>query len=329
MSEQQVMVDPQPKGREASDGSVASLVLISPCRDEARYCRTTIESVLAQTVRPAQWAIVDDGSTDKTPTILAEYAAEHEWITVVRRKDRGRRAVGPGVVDAFYAGLATIDLDQFDYLCKLDLDVELPARYFETLIERMQAQPRLGTCSGKPYLREPESGRLLSERIGDEMSAGMTKFYRTTCFRDIGGFVREVSWDGIDCHYCRMKGWIAQSWDEPELRFMHLRQMGASHKGIWTGRIRWGRGKRFMGSSPLYALAVSVFRAVERPMLIGGLGILVGYFDAMVRRLPRYQDPEYRAFLRRYEHCSLLFGKRRTMERYHARILETEGRANG
>lgn len=135
--------------------------------------------------------------------------------------------------------------------------------------------------------------------------------------------MREVSWDGIDCHYCRMNGWIAQSWDDPELRFIHLRQMGSSHKGIWTGRVRWGRGKRFMGSSLAYVLAVAAYRAMERPFVIGGLGILVGYVSAMLRAVPRYDDPEFRAHLRRYERASLLFGKTRTMERYHRLIRES------
>jgi hypothetical protein len=60
------------------------------------------------------------------------------------------------------------------------------------------------------------------------MSVGMTEFYRTACFLDIGGFVREVMWDGIDCYKARQLGWIACSWDEPELRFEHLRSMGSS-----------------------------------------------------------------------------------------------------
>jgi hypothetical protein len=122
----------------------------------------------------------------------------------------------------------------FDYLCKLDLDLDLPPGYFETLIERMEANPRIGTCSGKPYMRV---GALVSERRGDEMSAGMTKFYRVTpVSKDIGGFVREVMWDAIDCHKARQKGWIAISWDEPDLRFEHLRPMGSSQTSIHTGR---------------------------------------------------------------------------------------------
>src|SRR5262249_5882746 len=126
-------------------------VLISPCRDEAKYMRRTLESVSEQTVPPALWVVVDDGSTDATPAILQEYARRLPYLSVVRRPDRGHRNVGPGVIDAFYAGLETVDSDAFDYLCKLDLDLDLPPRYFELLIARMEAEPRLGTVSGKPY----------------------------------------------------------------------------------------------------------------------------------------------------------------------------------
>src|SRR5262245_30387163 len=92
-------------------------VAISPCRDEAAYMRETLDSVLAQTKRPDTWIIVDDGSTDETPEILAGYARKHDWIRVITRSNRGRRAVGPGVIDAFYAGYAAINPDDFEYIC--------------------------------------------------------------------------------------------------------------------------------------------------------------------------------------------------------------------
>src|SRR5262249_49099923 len=110
--------------------------------------RRTLDSVLAQSQPPALWVIVDDGSTDQTPAILADHAAKPPFIRMVRRPDRGGRAVGPGVIEAFYAGLDTIDLGAFDYVCKLDLDLDLPPRYFAILMDRMEDQPRLGTCSG-------------------------------------------------------------------------------------------------------------------------------------------------------------------------------------
>jgi poly-beta-1,6-N-acetyl-D-glucosamine synthase len=285
-------------------------LLISPCRDEAQYVRRTLDSVAAQSVRPALWVVVDDGSIDDTPAILEEYARRLPYLRVVRRPDRGRRAVGPGVIEAFYTGLETVRLEDFDYLCKLDMDVDLPARYFELLMQRMGSNPRLGTTSGKPGFIHPQSGALVPEICGDEMSVGMTKFYRVACFNEIGGFVRQVMWDGIDCHRARMLGWIAESVDLEPLRFVHLRPQGASQKGIWTGRFRAGFGQYFMGTSPIYYLAVALYRLPTHPVLIGSVAMLWGYLRSWLRGLPRYDDPEFRRFLRSYQHTCLRVGKR-------------------
>lgn len=302
-------------------------VLITPCRDEAAYLQTTIDAVAAQTVLPARWVIVDDGSTDDTPNILRRAAAQYPFIQVVQRADRGRRAVGPGVIEAFYEGLNAVDLNQYDYLCKFDGDLDLPPRYFERLMEHFEANACLGTLSGKLFLRYGD--KLVEERCGDENSVGPAKFYRVQCFNDIGGFVRQVSWDGIDGHMCRMNGWIAQSIDEQDLRIVHLRRMGSSQVSFWTGRVRWGRGKYFMGSAPYYVAAASIYRMFERPYILSGIGIMWGYIKAMAQREQRYADPRYLRHLRRYELQSLIMGKRRTMRRYHQRILRDHHKRGG
>lgn len=286
-------------------------VLISPCRDEAAYMRQTLDSVVRQSVRPAKWVIVDDGSTDATPQIIAEYQARYDWIDVIRRPDRGRRAVGPGVVDAFYAGYDAINPDEYDYLCKLDLDLRLPLRYFEILMQRMAADPRIATCSGKAYIEE--NGRLISERHGDDMSLGMTKFYRVSAFRAINGFVREVMWDGIDCHLCRMNGWIACSWDQPELRFVHLRSMGSSQVSIYTGRMRHGFGQYFMGTSLHYLIASAMFRVNQKPYVVGSLAMIWGWLKAALEGRPRYGNAAFRKFLRQYQWRALWLGKQRAL----------------
>lgn len=297
-------------------------VIITPCRDEAEFLPITISSIATQSVLPSSWVIVDDGSTDNTPKILEESAAKYDFIKVVTRKDRGTRSVGPGVIDAFYEGLETIDLDQFDYLCKLDADLEMPPRYFEKIMERFETDPYLGNFSGKPYLRM--NGRLIYERFGDENAIGAAKFYRVQCFKDIDGFVRRASWDGIDGHMCRLKGWIAGSEDSENIRFIHLRQMGSSHVNMWTGRQRWGRGKYFMGSAPYYVVAVSFYRMFERPFILGGLGILWGYTRAMIKKEERFDNRDYLQLLRRYELASLLFGKKRTLEKFNARVRRSK-----
>jgi biofilm PGA synthesis N-glycosyltransferase PgaC len=288
-----------------------SYVLISPCRDEAAYMRRTLDSVVGQSIRPTRWIIVDDGSTDTTPQILADYAKQHNWIEILTRKNRGKRSVGPGVVDAFYAGYDLVRDMDFLYLCKLDLDLDLPPRYFEMLMQKMDADPTIATCSGKAYIEE--RGILVSERHGDDTSLGMTKFYRASCFKAIGGFVREVMWDGIDCHKCRMMGWAACSWDEPELRFIHLRPMGSSQVSIYTGRMRHGYGQYFMGTGLMYMLASAISRLNQKPYVIGSAAMLWGYLKSALLRKPRYADSEFRRFLRDYQWQVLVNGKRRTI----------------
>ncbi|ABI93416.1 glycosyl transferase family 2 (plasmid) [Roseobacter denitrificans] len=282
--------------------------LITPCRNEADYMRRTLDSVVAQQDTPALWIIVDDGSTDATPQILAEYAALHDWIRIVPKPDRGHRAVGPGVIEAFYFGMDQLEMTDFDYICKLDLDLDLPRTYFSGLMDRMEANPRIGTCSGKPWFAGA-GGRRISEKCGDEMSVGMTKFYRLACFQEIGGFVREVMWDAIDCHKARQLGWIACSWDDVELQFEHLRPMGSSQQNVLTGRMRHGFGQYYMGSDFLFFTASCVFRMAHPPYVIGGAASWWGYVRAALKGTPQQQDAELRSFIRQYQRRALIAGK--------------------
>jgi len=292
-------------------------LVVTPCRDEGEFIARAIESLAVQSVRPRTWVIVDDGSTDSTSELLAEAARTHDFIKVVRREDRGERKVGPGVIEAFYAGYESVDPLAYEFVCKMDADLELPRRYFERLMEEMEKEPCLGAVSGKMYLRDAE-GRLTHERRGDDHAAGPTKFYRRTCFEDIGGFVRMVGWDGIDGHVCRMKGWIARSIVDDELKVVHLRQMGSSDKGVLHGRVRGGQGKWRIGSSPWYLLATAVYRMRDKPYVIGAGAMAWGYFKAMLSGTERMDDPAYLKHLRRYEWRTLVRGKGRTLKEYDA-----------
>ncbi len=288
----------------ASIPKAPRLLVISPAKDEARYIGRTIRSVAAQTHRPDLWVIVNDGSADETGAIAEAAAREYPWVRVVHRPAGSARRVGPGVVEAFYEGLRHAELGEFEFVCKLDADLELPEGYFEELLRRFAANPRLGTASGKCHA--PASGRWVRERTGDGFSHGVAKLYRRECFESIGGFVRAVMWDGIDCHRCRMLGWEAASFDDPALALRHLRPMGSSFRSIYHGRLRWGRGQYFMGTHPLYLLGIGLYRAFERPWVLGGLCIVAGYLGAWLTGRPRYPDLAFRAHLRRWQKRELL-----------------------
>ena len=123
-------------------------VIISPVRNEAEHIRATVASVAAQTIRPARWVIVDDGSSDATPSLIDEAARQHDWITATHRKDRGRRLAGSGVMQAFFAGLARLETNSWQFLAKLDGDVTFEPDYFERCFDQFAAEPRLGIAGG-------------------------------------------------------------------------------------------------------------------------------------------------------------------------------------
>jgi len=288
-------------------------VLVSPCKDEAKYIEKTLRAIARQTVKPVQWVIVDDGSRDDSMAIVAQYQTGMPFIKVVHR-DTGARQVGPGVIQAFNAGLAAVDVPH-DFICKFDVDLELPERYFETMLARMAADPRLGTCSGKAYYRHSRTGAPVSELCGDETSVGMIKFYRRACFDAIGGFVADNGWDMFDGHQARWHGWRAISWDEPEIRFIHLRPMGSSQKSIYHGRARHGDAQSRIGSHPLFFAAAALNRAVRQPPYVTGAGYFVaGYLRAMFSGVRRLGDEDFTRFLRRYQLRALRTGKREAAE---------------
>lgn len=274
------------------------IAVISPARDEAATLPSTIASMAAQTLRPAAWVIVDDGSTDRTAALADEAAQQHPWIRVVRRADRGFRKVGGGVIDAFYAGLEAVDVP-YDFVAKMDVDLEFGPRYLALLMEEFERDPKLAAASGKVYRRE--GGGFVEEFMIDEMVAGQFKLYRRDAFERIGGFVREVMWDGIDFHRARLLGYRTRSIESPDLRILHLRLMGSSDRSVYRGRLRWGRGQWFMGSSFAYVVASGIFRMREKPYVLGGLAIIAGFLHAALRREPRYEDADFRRELRRWQ----------------------------
>src|SRR5690348_9691139 len=59
---------------------------IIPCYNRPKYVRDAIDSALAQTYPDIEIVVVDDGSTDDTPKVLASYG---DKITIIRQKNAG------------------------------------------------------------------------------------------------------------------------------------------------------------------------------------------------------------------------------------------------
>lgn len=289
----------QGMGEQSQSSAESRYVVIMPSRNEERFIRGTLECLAAQTVPPVECVMVDDGSSDATAAIAEELATRYPWLHVVRRADRGERKVGGGVVEAFYSGYEALQTDDYAFLCKMDADLTLGSRYFEAVLEKMRENPRLGGASGKVF--NPVGDSFKEEAIIDQMVSGAMNFWRRACWEEMGGFIREVMWDGIAMHRASLFGWTTRSFPDDDLRIIHHRLMGSSHRSIYHGRMRWGRGQWFMGTHPLYILASGAWRLRERPYVIGGILIVAGYIQAWLQGAPRYDDLRFRRHLHRWQ----------------------------
>jgi len=268
--------------------------IISPVRNEEDYLERTIRSVVSQTVQPLEWIIIDDGSTDKTPEIINKYRKKHSWIKTYQRKP-GKYYPGAGVVQAFYEGFNKIENKDWEYVVKLDGDLEFKADYFEKLFERFEANPKLGMASGKTFV--PENGKLTMEPCTDDHVRGPSKVYKRQCFEEIGGLPETLGWDTIDELKAQLKGWETRSYKD--LVILHLRRMSYQHKDWSRGRLKFGRGSYFLGYHPLFILAKGFYRIFDKPYFIGGIAVILGYFDSMIKREPQYPEKEVIKHLRK------------------------------
>lgn len=248
-------------------------IVVSPVKDEGRYVQKTLESMVAQSLRPRRWVIVDDGSCDETPALLAKYAAMHNWIEVLTvSRDRERRP-GRAEVLAFLEGYKRIENEDFDYVVKLDCDLELPPTYFEDILSRFTADPKLGIASGA--YEEEDEGSWDIVKMPSYHAAGCSKVVRAECFREIGAFVAKPCWDTLDEIRAQVHGWKTQHF--PEIRLHHLKTEGVG-VGLLRTSVMHGRSYYLTGGGGIFFSLKVLHRLVfGKPLLLGGLLMAAGY----------------------------------------------------
>ncbi len=277
-------------------------IILSPVRDEERYIARTIEAVTGQSVRPVQWIIVNDGSTDSTGSIVEEAAQLYPWINLVNVQDRGYASVGLGTVEAFLQGYEHIS-PELDYLfiCKLDGDISLDQDYFERLLLHFSENEKLGVAGGTCFCVQDD--RLHEEKMPPFHPPAAARLYRRSCYEDIGGIIPSSAWDTVDLLRARFRGWQVRRFSEP--RIYHYRLM-ASRGGLWQGKVRTGRNFYLTGYSPVFVVARCIYRLFRKPYIVESAGVMYGYLKAMLNREPLAVSQEERAFLRREQHRRLL-----------------------
>lgn len=277
-------------------------VIITPARDEESHIQETILAVSKQTIRPVQWVIVDDGSSDKTGKIVESATKMYPWITALRRPNRGFRQAGGGVIAAFNDGYACLESSDWEFLVKLDADLSFTPDYFERCFAEFEKDPRLGIGGGGIYHLENDSLKLESSPAFHVR--GATKIYKRECWEKLDGLLTAPGWDTVDEVKANMLGWRTRTF--PDLQVSHHRFTGAAD-GAWRDSVKNGLANYVTGYHPLFMFFKCMRRLATKPYLIGSLGLGWGFLRGYLRRAPQVQDDIIINYTRSQQMRRLLF----------------------
>jgi biofilm PGA synthesis N-glycosyltransferase PgaC len=276
------------------------LLLITPVRNEADHIVRTARALAAQTRPPDLWLVVDDGSDDATPELLRSLEREVGFMRALATP-RDHTATAPdrlalaAEARAFNWALSQITLEDYEYLGKLDGDIELPPDYYERMLERFDEEPELGIAGGVLEERGRD-GAWSVDRNPDYHVRGALKLYRRACFEAIGGIEERLAWDTIDEAYARLHGYVTRSFDDVVAR--HHRPAGSAD-GTLRGRARHGQCAYILHYGLGWVTLRSLKAATEWPQGLSGVAYLYGYLRAGARRERRVEDPAFRRLVRR------------------------------
>lgn len=167
---------------------MALVSIIIPAYNAAKYLRESVQSALAQTYREREIIIVDDGSTDGTSQILAEYG---DAIRVVRQTNQGSAAAcNAGVAIAQGEWVAFLDADDVWLPEKLARQIEHCGNTAISHTDSICFGDALPTEIRRSSFEPPYSGRVLKELLTRNFITKSTVLMRRQVFLDLGGFDR-------------------------------------------------------------------------------------------------------------------------------------------
>ena len=142
--------------------------VVMPAYHHAPYVEEAIRSVWAQTYENIELIVVDDGSTDKTPNIVARLAESAPIPMEIARKENG------GIASALNVG---IDRSRGELVALLASDDRMLDRRIERQVREMRQRPRVGILHTSAY-RVDENGEFLFSMTGSYVPA------RGDCLRE-------------------------------------------------------------------------------------------------------------------------------------------------
>jgi glycosyltransferase involved in cell wall biosynthesis len=270
-------------------------IIITPAHNEEAFIAKTAESMIAQTIRPVKWVVVNDASQDRTREIMEGFAREHSFIELVNLERAAGRHFG-NKVRAFNAGLERVKDLQFDFIGNLDADISFEPTYFESVLKQFATDTKLGLAGG--MVHSFTDGEYVSQEVALDSVAGAVQLFRRDCFERVGGY-RPLPNGGIDAAAeiaARMYGWTTRTFAEFPVKEHRL--TGSATARPLASRVKEGRRMHSLGYGLLFFLFRCLYRSMTKPVILGSGAALYGYVGSVLSRSPVALPPDVVRFLR-------------------------------
>ena len=268
--------------------------IIIPVFNEQDFIKKSVESLINQTIKPAEVIYVNDNSTDNSKNIIKNLIDKCEWIRVIDHKSFQEHVPGSKVIEAFNFGLKNLET-QFDIICKFDGDIILPKNYIEKIIEIFNEKEKVGIAGGNLYVQK--NGKWIYENIAAKTHVrGPIKAYRAECFNDINALKSSIGWDTVDVLLAQKKGWLIYT--DKNLIVKHLKPTGQKyslHSKMLQGESLYKMRFGFILS--ILSLLKSSLNNYSLSRLFFGL---IGYCVSFLKQKPFIVTVEEGVFIRNF-----------------------------
>ena len=213
------------------------IYIIIPAHNEEAYIQGMLQSIVGQSIIPKKVIVVNDASTDGTQKTINEFSEKHPFIESVSLNSEKFHEPGSKVINAFYKGFETLDID-FDFIGKFDADIVLPPNYFENVLALFSSDEKIGIAGGNLYIEKENCWEF--EAISEKTKVrGPIKLYRKKCFEDIGGLKKSIGWDTVDELLAQYHGWKVKT--DTTLQVKHLKPTGK----VYSKSSKYKQGEAF------------------------------------------------------------------------------------
>lgn len=196
-------------------------------------------SIIQQTLKPAYIIVIDDGSADKTPTILKEMQLDSPNLHIITHPDRGYdiKRVVKNWNEALRFSRET-GLKQTKYHLIATDDTEYSSDYVARLISLMNSDERIAVASGTYAGYDPVmphgAGRVVRNSFLERSSWKGE-------YPEKMGYESALLYEATRCGYKHVV--------KKDARFKHTKPLGQSHKFY-----EFGASMQTLGYHPAFAL---------------------------------------------------------------------------